>query len=397
MVDLPIFASIVHGMESTLRLEFKVGLLLIGGIIALVAVVLVSDRIAWEPRYRVTAYLPDADGLLVGSPVTMSGIRIGRVASIQPDTSGVSAIAVGMDIQERYTISQSAPLSLATAGILGDSYLAFAAPEDTNAPFLAKDGTAQVVGSLGFFAEVGDQARGVLGSVEQLLGPETQNDVQRLLNASANAMEETQQLLAGLNQRQQQFDQILNQIAGVLQRTDATLQQLDNGVVLGVNLLRDIGETLQVVQPTALTTIGDVQGLVQQLSRTAEGIDARLLDDEAHADGSLLGQTGRSLASLARMVEDLEQGRGVLGQILRSQALANDLNSISINLSNAAEAIADRPSMLVWGEKKAETAERRKARLSLQQRRAFMEGYMPLHDAQERAIGEPSDESQSNE
>ena len=81
-----------------------------------IVVLMVSDRVDINERYVVKAYLPNADGLLVGSPVSLAGIRVGNVTDIKPDTTGRNAILVKMEIIASYDIPSSAELTLATAG-----------------------------------------------------------------------------------------------------------------------------------------------------------------------------------------------------------------------------------------------------------------------------------------
>ena len=60
-------------MESTRSLEIKIGLLVVASLSALVAVILTADRFDFESEYTITVFLSSAEGLKVGSPVTLSG------------------------------------------------------------------------------------------------------------------------------------------------------------------------------------------------------------------------------------------------------------------------------------------------------------------------------------
>lgn len=381
-------ALMVCAMQSTISLEIKVGLLLVTGLIALVVLILVSDRVDLDTRYQVDAYLPAADGLLVGSPVTLAGIRIGKVSSIEPDPSGRNAIRVGMSILSSYDIPDNATLTLATAGILGDAYLAFALPIGPPGAALAKDGSATLDGNPGFFTEISEQARQAMGSVNQLLDESTRNDVQRLLKSSADTMEQSAELLSGLNARQERLDGIMDRVDGLLDRGTTTLQQIgDSGeetLRRAQALMGEVEQTMNSLAPALTATLGDVQTTVQR-------VDQALADAQSGLP-VIMADTANSLRSLSRIMTELEEGRGVLGQLLRSHSLARDLNAVAIDLANAAEVIADRPSVLVWGQGEDETAASRAARQSLRQRRAFMEGYTPgaQHEEQQNEQESPA-------
>jgi ABC-type transporter Mla subunit MlaD len=137
-------------MRPTATLELKVGLLILIGIIATVALVLMTDRIRFDRFYTVKAYVGDAAGLRPNSPVTVDGIRVGDVVSLNAVSDPRGNIQVVMRINERSTIASDSKLTIASSGIFGDSFFAFSGSSDPNAVALKKDGTAEVQASRGF-------------------------------------------------------------------------------------------------------------------------------------------------------------------------------------------------------------------------------------------------------
>jgi hypothetical protein len=79
----------------------------------------------------------------------------------------------------------------------------------------------------------------------------------------------------------------------------------------------------------------------------------------------------RSDALLAGM----QEGRGVIGQLLVDQDLAEDLNATAINLSLAAELIVEHPESLVFGNSLQGLAAINARRDRMRMRRAFNEGF----------------------
>ena len=74
--------------------------------------------------YMVNARFENIGGLKVKSPVTVSGVRVGRVVGISYDSREFNAV-VTMQIEESYNdfpIDTSA--SIYTAGLLGEQYIA---------------------------------------------------------------------------------------------------------------------------------------------------------------------------------------------------------------------------------------------------------------------------------
>lgn len=73
--------------------------------------------------YSVTARFDNVGDLKAGSPVTMAGVRIGRVAGIAFDPTDFKAV-VTLDIDRRYdTIPDDSDASIQTAGLLGGKYV----------------------------------------------------------------------------------------------------------------------------------------------------------------------------------------------------------------------------------------------------------------------------------
>ena len=76
-----------------------------------------------EAGYSVTAKFDNIGDLKPGSPVTMAGVRIGRVESLRFDPKDFKA-AVVLRIDQQYDeIPEDSDASIQTAGLLGGKYI----------------------------------------------------------------------------------------------------------------------------------------------------------------------------------------------------------------------------------------------------------------------------------
>ena len=76
-----------------------------------------------EGGYTVTAKFDNIGDLKPGSPVTMAGVRVGRVESIRFDPKDFKA-AVVLRIEDQYQeIPEDSDASIQTAGLLGGKYI----------------------------------------------------------------------------------------------------------------------------------------------------------------------------------------------------------------------------------------------------------------------------------
>lgn len=106
--------------------EIMVGLFFV---LAVAAVFLLTFRVAGpdgaavEDGYNVTADFNNIGGLKRGAPVTLSGVRIGRVADIRIDPVTFSA-RVTMRIATEYDdLPTDSGASILTSGLLGEQYI----------------------------------------------------------------------------------------------------------------------------------------------------------------------------------------------------------------------------------------------------------------------------------
>jgi phospholipid/cholesterol/gamma-HCH transport system substrate-binding protein len=76
-----------------------------------------------EDTYKVTARFTNSGGLKVKSPVSVAGVRIGRVSAISFDKETFESV-VEMSIESRYdTIPEDTSATIYTAGLLGEQYI----------------------------------------------------------------------------------------------------------------------------------------------------------------------------------------------------------------------------------------------------------------------------------
>jgi len=105
------------------RLELSVGLFLLVGLacLAYLSVKLGQIRLWGGSDYPVQATFSTVNGLKIQADVTMAGVQIGRVESIQLKSG---AAIVTMRINKDVNLEEDAIASIKTSGIIGDKYIA---------------------------------------------------------------------------------------------------------------------------------------------------------------------------------------------------------------------------------------------------------------------------------
>jgi len=113
-------------MQNKRSIEIGVGIFVIAGMLALFMLAMKVSNIATfttDGGYRVTARFDNIGGLKVRSPVSMAGVRVGRVADIGFDNQTYEAV-VTMQIDKQFdTLPKDTSASILTSGVLGENYV----------------------------------------------------------------------------------------------------------------------------------------------------------------------------------------------------------------------------------------------------------------------------------
>lgn len=113
-------------MQQTRAVELGTGLFVFMGILALFFLttrVTSFDAYSGDGGYELTARFDQIGTLKTRSPVSISGVQIGRVTAIDFDVERLEAV-VTMRINSRYDrIPNDSDASILTSGILGGQYI----------------------------------------------------------------------------------------------------------------------------------------------------------------------------------------------------------------------------------------------------------------------------------
>jgi len=112
-------------MRQTKTVEIMVGVFVVAGMAALFMLAMKVSNISTlndNNGYEVTAYFENVGGLKVRSPVTASGVNVGRVADIRYDDKLFEAL-VTLKLDRNYHLPVDSSASIFTSGLLGEQYV----------------------------------------------------------------------------------------------------------------------------------------------------------------------------------------------------------------------------------------------------------------------------------
>lgn len=109
--------------------ELRVGVfVLVGLIIIALGIFYVTNATSWGAKYTLKTYLPEAENLQNGAPVTLDGVPVGNVKQMNINrhpSDSMHSIEIVMRVQSAYQpfIRSNSTASLATQGLLGQAYI----------------------------------------------------------------------------------------------------------------------------------------------------------------------------------------------------------------------------------------------------------------------------------
>src|SRR5471032_1033013 len=286
------------------RLELKVGLFVFIGLALLAVAVIQFSKGAslFRGTYALRLHAVNVGGLKERAGVLLAGVQVGSVSAIKLSDDGKS-VTILLSIYKDYKIYHDARFVIEQSGFLGDEYVSVI-PTTNELPFLT-DG-----------ADV---------------------DCQEPFN-----LQEVARSAAGFIQRIDETAKKLDASVSDLQRVVLNDQTLTNFSV-AVGNLRTFTEQ-------AMGTIGDINALIatngSQASMAVSNVVllSQKLNGLAGSAGVLLATNGAEFSiavkniesgteTLANLMADLQNGKGLAGTILQNQELSTNVQTIANNLS----------------------------------------------------------------
>jgi phospholipid/cholesterol/gamma-HCH transport system substrate-binding protein len=294
--------------------ELRVGLFVLVALFVLaVGIFYVTGAGILGPKYRLTTYLNEVEGLQTGAPVRLDGVQVGSVEAIRltPHPSDdMHNITLGLRIDTKYAqdIRTDSSASLITEGLLGNRYVTI--------------------------------KRGLTGTV---IPP---NGV--IPGREEAAMKQMVERGADLMQNLGALSDDLRGIVDQVQKGNGTLGKLMNDPSL-YNHLNDTATRLSQVASSIQQGQGSLGKLV-----ASDDLYNKANDTIGHAD-NVLAAVEQQKGTLGKLVYDqafyqsakelvdhgntllggVEQGQGTLGKLVKDDALYGNLRDASANVRDA--------------------------------------------------------------
>ena len=294
--------------------ELRVGLFVLVGLAVLGAgIFYVTGPGFFGPKYRLKTYLQDVNGLANGATVSVDGLAVGNVQTIQFVQSGPGQavdkthnIEVTLRIEKKYQpyILTDSTAALQTEGLLGNKFI--------------------------------NVTRGLTGRPlkEGESIPAAKNvDVMAQLGAVSSSV---QDLIDGIKAGKGTLGKLVNDpgayehLNGVLAKADSLI----DGVQAGRGTLGKLVASDEMYTKVN-KSLDDVNGMLAD-ARAGKGTIGKLLTDP-----TLYDQAKAALANGNGLIDDARAGKGSLGKMITDDSLYNKLRDTSANLASATAKLND--------------------------------------------------------
>ena len=297
--------------------QLRVGLTVVFASITLAVLIFLMSGTGgvFTKKITIISYFDNSGGLRVGAPVRLEGVDIGNVKSIRlvPGHPG-TPVEVTMKVNTKYAFNlrKDSVTSLATAGVLGETYIDISSTFSKGPP--AVDGDT--------------------------LATRDHPDIQDVVRASQSTLQNMDALLKRLD-RIVAFVESGQGSIGKLIYDPGLYDRLNTTVAEFKGLMDDIQHGKGSIGPLltsdeaykkAIAAIDKVNLLIDELQQ-GKGTAGKLLKDE-----ELYNNTNKTIANIRQLTDDINAGKGALGKFAHDKEFADKLQTTMNNLA----ALSDR-------------------------------------------------------
>ncbi len=297
-----------------------------------------------------------------GSPVKQAGLTVGEVTAMRPETSVKDGreehtVRVKIHVSPSALISRDSVGEIVALGLMGEKYIEVTygtgdpAPEDSilegHEPF---DIMAQGL-------EVADTVQKLLVTLDKYLGPEdTQlafkeiiqnvSDISRatadLIGAEENTLRST---ISNLEEASGKLIKTIDHANGLIANASGVITKTEPGIT---GLVASASDTMGIIRTQVVEDVrlvaADLQETSSKLSVLIDRVDEMVRKNEPSVNASLANvqelttngkraaaQLEQSFQKLDRTINDIQQGKGVIGKLIADATMEQAAEKIILD------------------------------------------------------------------
>lgn len=286
------------------RLEWKVGLFVFIGLVLLSVLLLQFSKglTFFRPTYDILLNARSVGGLKPRAQVLMSGVQVGTVSGIQLTPDGRSVI-ITLRIYQQYQIYKDARFVIEQSGFLGDQYVAIV-PTKNEGPKFATGQEANAEAPL----DMQEVARSAAGFLQHIDSAAT--------NIDAALIEARRTILS----------------ARALTNLSATFDTFHLVSERSLVIADNLNELLETNRPAIRDSVSNLLYFSKQINQSASALHELVSTDSPEIEAAAKNLES-STATLKNLLDGVQAGKGLAGNLLENEQIAANVSQIVNNLS----------------------------------------------------------------
>jgi phospholipid/cholesterol/gamma-HCH transport system substrate-binding protein len=287
-------------------MEWKVGLFVLTGLIlAAVMVMRFSKGTGLSTTYQLNLEARNAGGIIPGAAVLMAGVPIGSVSDIHlaPDGSKVTMVA---SIYSRFKISKNAVFGIAAVGFLGDKFIS-----------VSPGPVAEGMEHPGFRTN-GEPVR-----LEEAF------DITAVAQSASSLMDRLSGTVGQLSNAVQRLDKTLLAQTTLSNLTE-TVSNLRKVSERAVGAVQDVDAFVRGNSPNLGQSLTNFTSFTEKLNRVTLELEQTLATNRVEITAAVKN-IGRATDRADKLLQDVEDGKGLAGNLLKNDEMARHTGLILSN------------------------------------------------------------------
>ena len=283
-------------------------------------------------RYAIHFEQQALDGLEIGAPVTLRGIKVGRVEDYALSSTALNRVRVEVRIDRRVSVRVNTVAVVSRNFVTGIAAIALVNPEPPGEllsevragerlPVIG-EGRSEIDAFTGRVNQVGDMAAVALNNVNQLLSAENRDAVMATVR-------DLRALTVGLNARLDALDGTLKRISTAATEVGKGATELGQSSARVATVVERGAERLDVTLGETERTVAQARVALQQIAQASSAVEKqasatarRLEDSAANIDDQLntaVTELRLSVETATRVIDRLRDPRAALLGPAKSQ------------------------------------------------------------------------------
>ncbi|WP_250631212.1 MlaD family protein [Rhodoflexus caldus] len=293
--------------------ETKVGLLaLVAGVILYVGFNYLKGIDFFDPTTTYYVVYDRVDGLTVSNQVQINGMSVGRVAAVTILQDRGNQLLVTLDIQDDIKLGKGTIAQLSDNGLLGgkkiDLLVAFTEPK--------------------------------LNEGDTLLAKRESGMTEMLMEKASPVMQGLDSTLVNINRLVKEYQGMSVEVRKIMTNTADASGQANSILAENRGKITEITANINKLTAQLIEAEKSIRPLVGKMNTFADSLNAMQL-------ASTVKNANRSLESLQKTMQAIEQGQGSLGKLVATDSLHTNLNRTLVSLDSLFIDLKARPKRYV--------------------------------------------------